>query len=106
MDTCTCGICSVEVCLRLKIRFISDLRFWSWLISKRYLCDSGQIAPQFILLQTFPSHISRLGSVHLVHLGEIQRASSDNAFTFYSLYLDFFWMECDKSRKSFSVSNP
>jgi hypothetical protein len=34
--------------------------------------DSGQVAPQFILRQTLPGHIQRLGSVCLRHLGEIK----------------------------------
>lgn len=33
--------------------------------------DSGQLAPQFILIQTLPGYIHRPGSVCLHHLGEI-----------------------------------
>ena len=34
--------------------------------------DSGQVAPQFILIQTLSSHIQQLGSICLRHLGEIK----------------------------------
>jgi hypothetical protein len=37
-----------------------------------FFSDSGQLAPQFILIQTLAGHIHRPESVCLHHLGEIK----------------------------------